>query len=155
MRDDDPDFAWGSLKAAREDFAFAQERFASHGMEHFSVFEHTYNSSLAQHYAVMVWAASNLYLASGEGIYAQDARRWAEQLMACQETGDRAPLSGFFYRDEQKKSIVHFCHQSREQQFMQAFELLCRTQPDSPDRPKWERAMLLYGGYLKALRRYT
>ena len=47
--------------------------------------------------------------------------------------------------------IVHFNHQSLEQQFVQALEALCRTQPEAAERPAWERAMRLYGGYLKAI----
>ena len=34
---------------------------------------------------------------------------------------------------------------------MQALEALCRSQPEAPERAKWERAMRLYGDYLKAI----
>ena len=115
------------------------------------MYEHTYNSGLSQYYAVIVWAASCLYAACGEAGYAETARDTAEKLLACQERGDQAPIAGFFYRDEAHRTIVHFNHQSREHQFMQALEILCRTQPNAPQRPRWEQAMRLYGDYLKAI----
>lgn len=147
----DDELASNALTAAKEDFAFAQKKFAETGVEHYIMFEHTYNSGLSQYYAVMTWAASCLYAAGGDKQYAAAARETAEKLLACQETGENAPLSGFFYRDEAHETIVHFNHQSREHQFMQALEALCRTQPDAPEKGKWEQAMGLYGDYLKAI----
>lgn len=151
LRGYDDELAAIALTAAEEDFAFAGKKFAETGVEHFTVFEHTYNSGLSQYYAVITWAASCLYAASGREYYAESARNWAEKLLACQETGEKAPVAGFFYRDEDHKTIVHFNHQSREHQFMQALEILCRTQPDAPEKEKWERAMKRYGEYLKAI----
>lgn len=147
----DDALASNALQAAKEDFAFARKKFAETGVDPAHMFEHTYNSGLSQYYAVIVWAASCLYAASGEEPYASIARNTAKKLLACQEQGQDAPLSGFFYRDETHKTIVHFNHQSREHQFMQALDALCRTQPDSPEKGSWEKAMALYGGYLKAI----
>lgn len=147
----DDALASNALRAAQEDFAFAQKKFAQTGVDPAHMFEHTYNSGLSQYYAVIVWSASCLFAASGKEQYAATARDTAEKLLACQEQGDRAPIAGFFYRDESRRTIVHFNHQSREHQFMQALEALCRTQPEAPDKPKWEHAMELYGGYLKAI----
>lgn len=149
----DYDGALGScaLQAAKEDFAFAQKKFAETGVDPAHMFEHTYNSGLSQYYAVIVWSASCLYSASGDQKYAAIARETAAKLLACQERGEKAPIAGFFYRDESHKTIVHFNHQSREHQFMQALELLCRTQPEQAERASWEQAMQLYGGYLKAI----
>lgn len=147
----DDELASNALQAAKEDFAFARKKFAQTGVDPAHMFEHTYNSGLSQYYAVIVWAASCLYSVSGEEEYAEIARQTAERLIACQETGTDAPIAGFFYRDESHKTIVHFNHQSREHQFMQALEMLCRTQPDAPEKEKWEQAMRLYGGYLKAI----
>lgn len=151
LRDYDSALASNALQAAREDFAFAEKKFAETGVDPAHMYEHTYNSGLSQYYAAAAWAASCLYAACGEKDYAAAARNMAAKLLACQEQGDGAPLAGFFYRDEAHRTIVHFNHQSREHQFMQALEALCRTQPDAPERGDWERAMALYGGYLKAI----
>lgn len=143
-----------ALKAAKEDFAFAKEVFAKTGVDPAEMFEHTYNSGLSQYYAVIIWSASCLYRVTKEEDYAAAAREYAEKLIACQEQGGY-PFAGFFYRDETKKMPVHFNHQSREHQFMQALELLCQTQPDRPEKAKWEQAMRLYGGYLKFIVKNT
>lgn len=151
-REEDPDYAYGARKAAKEDFDFAERKFRETGVEPANIYEHTYNSGESQYYAVAAWAAANLQLAWGEEVYGEKAAEYGRKLLACQETGEAGlPFTGFFYRDERKKSIVHFNHQSREHQFMQALELLCRTQPSHPDRPKWEEAMERYAGYLKYL----
>ena len=151
LRGYDDELAANALAAAREDFAFARAKFATTGVDPAHMYEHTYNSGLSQYYAVTVWAASLLYEACGGEDYAACARETAEKLLDCQETGDRAPLRGFFYRDESHRQIVHFNHQSREHQFMQALDALCRSQPDAAERPRWEAAMRLYGAYLKAI----
>ncbi len=57
------------------------------------------------------------------------------------------PFGGFFYRDESHRDIVHFNHQAREHQFMQALEILCRTQPERSEKALWESAMRRYGDY--------
>ena len=151
LRGYDDALASNALTAAQEDFAFAQKKFAETGVDPAHIYEHTYNSGLSQYYAVIVWAASCLYEACGTEDYAVTARETAAKLLRCQEQGEAAPLSGFFYRDESHRAIVHFNHQSREHQFMQALEALCRTQPEAPERKDWERSMHLYGAYLKAI----
>lgn len=147
LQDYDFRLAEQARKAAEEDFSFAKDVFAATGVDHAEMFEHTYNSGLSQYYAVIIWSASCLYRITQEEQYAAAAREYAKKLLDCQERGDY-PFAGFFYRDESKKMPVHFNHQSREHQFMQALELLCRTQPNHPEKEQWEAAMRLYGGYL-------
>lgn len=148
----DDALAASARKAAEEDFGFAAAKFAETGVEPAIMFEHTYNSGLSQYYAVIVWAASCLVEATGDEKYAAAAREYAGKLLACQETREGNPaLSGFFYRDESHKAVVHFNHQSRDHQFMQALTALCLTQPEAPEKPRWEAAMLRYGRYLKAI----
>lgn len=152
LRGYDDNLADCALKAAREDFGFAVEKFAETGVDPAHMYEHTYNSGLSQYYAVIVWAASCLYAAAGDEYYAATARDYAGRLLACQETGGAGiGYTGFFYRDESHRAIVHFNHQSREYQFVQALDVLCRTQPHALELPRWEQAMGLYGGYLKKI----
>lgn len=148
----DDALASNALAAAVQDFDFAEQKFHESGVDPAHMFEHTYNSGRSQYYAVAVWAASLLYKVSGKVLYAETARAYAEKLLACQEQGAAGlPLTGFFYRDESHRTIVHFNHQSREHQFMQALETLCRTQPDAVEKPLWESAMRRYGNYLLAI----
>lgn len=150
----DSALSWKCLDAAKEDFAFAEERFAIMGVEPLYLMEHATGSALSQYYAAACWAASLLCKAAGKE-YANTAERWADKLLACQETGDSLPMKGFFYRDEEKSQIVHSAHQSREHLFAQALTAACEALPDSLQRFRWEKAMDLYGGYLKGLMQYT
>ncbi len=155
LNERDFDMAWKCAEVAKDDFNFALERFNKIGIELPNMYEHTYNSSLSLYYAVIVWSASNIYSATGEKFYAEQAGIFAGKLMACQDKGDAGlPIKGFFYRDESKKAIVHFSHQSREYAFIQALEVLCTTQPENKNRSLWEESMLLYGQYLKDLMKY-
>ncbi len=144
-------------RAAEEDFAFASEKFEKNGYDVFyQMYEHTYNTSRSQYHATISWAASQLYKLTGKNGYAERATREIEYTLSCQETSPIAGgLSGWFYRDTTRRSIVHFIHQSRDQIFAQALVLLCETQPDSPELGRWEASLRLYGDYLKNLMRYT
>ena len=152
LREEDADLSWKCINAAKEDYRFALERFEKVGMENCIMFEHTYNASLSQYYAVAAWSASETYAACREEFFAMEAARFADLMLACQETGSpELPLKGFFYRDAGKRVIVHFNHQAREHLFIQALESLCRNQPGHEKRPAWENSMRLYGEYLKHL----
>lgn len=146
----DAPLAAKACSAACEDYRFAEQRFLSHQMERYIFFEHSWNSSLSLYYAAASWAASLITRCSKEAYFAERAVYWAEQMLRCQETGEgNCPMSGFFYREPDHRVPVHFNHQSREQLYMQSLETLCRSLPDHPARPDWERAMHLYAGYLK------
>ena len=152
LRGYDDNLADQAEKAAKEDFAFAREKYAETGVDPAGMFEHSFNSGFSQYEAVIVWSASLLYRLTGEEAYAQAAREHAQRLIACQEQGGAGiGVTGFFYRDESHKTPVHFNHQSREHQFMQALAALCESQPHHPDLPVWEAAMRRYGEYLKAI----
>lgn len=144
-------------KAAKEDFNFAMTKFEKDGFDDFLfMYEHSYNTSKSQYMATISWSASMLYQLTGEKEYAEEASSAIRYTIECQrkeplENG----LKGWFYRSKEKESIVHFIHQSREQIYMQAFELLCTTQPEHVDKPLWEESMRLYGEYLKGLMKYT
>lgn len=156
LRESDPGLGRASLKAAKEDFAFAEKKFAQTGVEPAHMYEHTYNTGLSQYYAVIIWAAANLYQACGEKYYADRAVEYARKLIACQEKGEAGlAVSGFFYRDEQHKSIVHFNHQSRGHQFMQALVLLAESLPDHPECISWREAIRRHAEYQKAIVKNT
>lgn len=156
LKESDRELSFKCLEIAKEDFAFGLERFKTVGMELPIMWEHTYSSSKSQYYALIIWSASLLYEKTGERQYGETAAEYGSCLLECQEVNDRkSGFCGFFYRDEQKKTIVHYSHQSREYMFVQAFESLCKTQPEHKDRQRWEHALLLYGDYIKKLMEYA
>ena len=143
-------------RTAQADFAFAEEKFASDSYDKFHfMYEHCYNTSHSQYMATVSWAASQLYRVTGDAAYASRAADAASYVLDCQETTDVGGLCGFFYRDESRRSIVHYIHQSREQLYMQALSELCLTQPGHPDFARWEQGIRLFGDYLKGLMQYT
>ncbi|MBR5018343.1 MAG: glycoside hydrolase family 9 protein [Bacteroidales bacterium] len=156
---DDPEMAANLVKVAREDYDFALARFDSLGFAELSQMNraggHTRMTSESQYHANMSWAASMLYQITGEKRYADDAARFIEYTLQCQQTEPvGGGLRGFFYRDTDRRSTVHYNHQSRSYAYMEALEALLATQPDHPDRDRWMEAVRLYGQYLKDLMAY-
>lgn len=149
-------------KVAIEDFAFAKKRFDSLGFKDISSIggggDHAAMASNSQYSANISFAASLLYKLTREDYYAKEAAKAIKYTLDCQRTeplGDKDGLHGFFYRDLERKSIVHFTHQSRDQYFMEALVALCETQPDNVDYKKWKAAIEMYGDYLKKIMQYV
>lgn len=149
-------------KVAIEDYAFAKKRFDSLSFSDLSSIggggDHAAMASNSQYSANISFAATQLFKLTGERKYAIDAAKAIEYTLQCQRTtplNDRDKISGFFYRDLNKKSIVHFTHQSRDEVFMEALTALCETQPNHADYKKWSHAISLYGTYLKKIFRYV
>jgi hypothetical protein len=147
-------------KIAREDFGFAIKRFEELGYnERISKGHgHAYMASQSQYMATVSWAASMLYKLTQEKYYAEKAAEFIKYTLQCQRKeplNDINKTRGFFYRDLDKKSIVHFTHQSRDQVYMQALTALCETQPDHPDYATWENSIRMYGDYLKNIMQYV
>ena len=153
---EDPAMQDSLRRAAVADFAFAEEKFARDSWDTFRfMYEHCYNTSHSQYMATVSWAASQLFRLTGDETYAARAADAASYVLDCQETEPFGGLSGFFYRDTTRRSIVHYIHQSREQLYMQALSELCLTQPEHPDFGRWEQGIRLFGDYIKGLMRYT
>jgi hypothetical protein len=146
-------------KTAKEDFAFAVKKHEESGFGGFIYkYEHSYNTSESQYYATISWAASMLFMLTKERYYADMAAENIRYVLSCQRTeplNDNNGTRGFFYRNKSKQSIVHYIHQSREQIYMQAMTLLCKTQPNHPDYKLWNESVKLYSGYIKSLMQYT
>ena len=149
-------------KVAIEDYAFAKKRFDSLGFNDLSSIggggDHAAMASNSQYSANISFAASLLYKLTGDKFYADEAAKAIQYTLQSQRIeplNDKDNLSGFFYRDLNKKSIVHYTHQSRDQVYMQALTALCETQPDNPDYRKWAESIRMYGTYLKTIMQYV
>jgi hypothetical protein len=148
-------------KAAKEDFAFALTRYEQMGFAELASGggggDHAAMASQSQYMANISWAASLLYKLTGEQLYADKAAEAIRYTLQCQRVeplGDKDGTCGFFYRDLNRKSIVHYNHQSRDHYYMWALSLLCETQPNHPDAAKWAGSIRLYGNYLKGIMKY-
>lgn len=156
----DPMLKSNLRKIAKEDFSYAIERFEELGYnERISKGHgHAYMASQSQYMATISFAASMLYKLTGEKYYADKAAEHITYALQCQRMTpiqDKNKTRGFFYRDLDKKSIVHFTHQSRDQVYMQAMTMLCETQPNHPDYTTWVNSIKVYGDYLKNIMQYV
>jgi hypothetical protein len=161
MIENDPMLKENLRKVAIEDYAFAKKRFDSLGFKDLSSIggggDHAAMASNSQYSANISFAASLLYKLTGDKFYADEAAKAIQYTLQCQRTeplNDKDKLHGFFYRDLNKKSIVHYTHQSRDQVYMQALTVLCKTQPNHPDYQKWAASIKMFGDYLKAIMQY-
>jgi len=143
--------------AAKEDFNYAVTQYEAKGiLQYPHIMEHTYNTAPSLFIATASWAATQLFYLTKEASYAQKASQYINSALNYQETQGKKPeLKGFFYRDESRRSIVHFIHQSREQLFALALADICNTQPNHNDSPRWNAAIKLYAEYLRSLMPYT
>lgn len=149
-------------KAAIEDFDFAIKRYEELGYDELAGAggggDHAAMASRSQYTANISWAASMLYKLTGNQRYANLAAEYIKYTLQCQRIEplkDKNKTRGFFYRDLEKKSIVHYTHQSRDHSYMQALTLLCETQPGHPDYANWAKAITLFGEYLKNIMQYV
>jgi hypothetical protein len=147
-------------KIAREDFGYAMKRFEELGYDEriSKGHGHAYMASQSQYMATISWAASMLYKLTNEKYYADKAAESIIYTIQCQRSeplNDKNRTRGFFYRDLNKKSIVHFTHQSRDHVYMQALTALCETQPNNPAYSTWENSIRIYGEYLKNIMQYV
>lgn len=160
--DNDPMLKENLRKVAIEDYAYAKKRFDSLGFNDLSSIggggDHAAMASNSQYSANISFAASLMYKLTKDKFYADEAAKAIQYTLECQRIeplNDKDKLRGFFYRDLNKKSIVHYTHQSRDQVYMQALTALCETQPNNPDYKKWADAIKIYGNYLKTIMQYV
>jgi hypothetical protein len=145
-------------KIAKEDFGFATKRFDE--VEYNELFgdgKYAAGTFQSQYMATISWAASMLYKLTGDTYYAGKAADAIKYTIQCQRTEplkDKNKTRGFFYRNLNKRAIIHYAHQSRDNVFMQSLIALCETQPSHPDYPTWVNTVKLYGEYLKNITQY-
>ena len=149
-------------KVAKEDFEYAIKRYDELGFKELASGggggDHAAMASQSQYMANISWSASMLYKLTGEKYYADKAAEAIKYTLQCQRTEplkDKNKTRGFFYRDLDKKSIVHYNHQSRDHYYMMALTTLCETQPNHPDCRSWADAITIYGEYLKNIMQYV
>lgn len=146
---------------AQEDYEFAQTKFEISPYVHEPVFwEHTYNMSNSLFAATISWASSMLYQRTKIKKYADEATRFMDVMLDCQEVVgidlfDGKKLQGMFYRDAGKKIFQHFNHQSRESMYAMALEGIIISQSKSKLVDDWKKSAVLLGSYYKYLKEFT
>jgi hypothetical protein len=140
LADADPDRAAQSLQAAVEDYGATMKA------------REDWSDATRDEAAYGALAAAQLYRATGEAAYAEDAVAFGRLLLQCQEQGfvDGIPIAGYFYRDTSRTQIVHDHHMSFESVPMTALEALCDALPEHEDWIEWYGAALIYSEFFQA-----
>ncbi|NLI22189.1 MAG: endoglucanase [Clostridiales bacterium] len=155
---EDPGLSATALRCAVADFGFARERFSQTGFNERPpiYWEHSWMTSESAFQATVALAASLLLEATGDAQYAAHAAQALDYVLACQHTapaGPRFERGGFFYRNTQRVSIMHFSHQARDQIFAQALTEALRAMPEHPKAGAWLEALSRHADYLRGLMR--
>lgn len=159
LKEDDPRIAAYALKMAQADWQWALKGMS--GLKPASqMWRGTFDSDGVEHELLSqaILAAIDLFKATGDVGYRDQAAAWAGRIMGAQQrerTDWDVPMSGFFYTSTAKERILHYCHRGREQGAMLALTGLCSAFPNHQDWMKWYSSVTLYSEYLKKISQYT
>jgi len=142
-------------RAAVEDFAYAEERYAEYGRELPIFFEHSYSSPRSLYAAAAIVGAVSLYRLTENPAYLDALRPHIAVLLSSQMRDSALPITGYFCRDESLTVPTHFTHQSREYLYGEALAGLLSVPLDSAASARVREAADAYSGYFKQLYSYA
>jgi Glycosyl hydrolase family 9/Cellulase N-terminal ig-like domain len=146
LKDSDPELANRSLVIAEEDWKYAVE-----GLKTAPPLAEVYGAQdELERISFGVVASVELYLATGDDRYAQEAIALGDQVLASQERTLQPwtiPLTGYFYTSPKRENLFHRFHIGQEQEPIVALTLLCQAFPDHEKWMKWYSAVVLHSQY--------
>ncbi|HET7890593.1 MAG TPA: glycoside hydrolase family 9 protein [Candidatus Sulfotelmatobacter sp.] len=150
LKDSDPELANRSLIIAEEDWNYAVE-----GLKAAPPLAEVYGAQdELERTSFGVVASVELYLATGDDRYAQEAIALGDQVLASQERELQPwtiPLTGYFYTSAKRENLFHRFHIGQEQEPIMALVRLCEAFPNHEKWMKWYSAVVLHSQYyLKA-----
>ncbi len=150
FKDSDPELATRSLATAEEDWKYAVE-----GLKTAAPLPEVYGASdELERISFGVVASVELYNATGEQRYADEAVTLGDQVLASQERTLQPwsiPLTGYFYTSPKRENLFHRFHVGQEQEPIIALIRLCEALPNHDKWMKWYSAVVLHSQYyLKA-----
>ena len=95
-------------------------------------------------------AAGELYLLTNNDIYIEQAKKYAQIILSCQETDGlgEEKLKGFFYEDPKHEYILTYEHRGHEQSPVQGLTKLMEVCPTDEEYQSWEKGIKLYREYI-------
>lgn len=146
LKKSDPELARRSLVTAEEDWRFAKE-----GLDHASPVPEEYGQKDdLERISLGAIASIDLYKATGDPSYTQQAIELGDQILASQERSLpswNVPLTGYFYTGPDRKYLFHRFHEGEEEQPVVALVDLCEALPNDPRWMKWYSAIVLHAKY--------
>ena len=150
FKDSEPELATRSLVTAEDDWKYAVE-----GLKTAAPLPEVYGASdELERISFGVVASIELYQATGEQRYANEAVTLGDQVLASQERRLQPwsiPLTGYFYTSHKRENPFHRFHVGQEQEPIIALIRLCEALPNHDKWMKWYSAVVLHSQYyLKA-----
>jgi hypothetical protein len=150
FKESDPELATRSLATAEEDWKYAVE-----GLKTAAPLPEVYGASdELERISYGVVASVELYRATGEQRYADEAVALGDQVLASQERRLQPwsiPLTGYFYTSPKRENLFHRFHVGQEQEPVIALIRLCEAFPNHEKWMTWYSAVVLHSQYyLKA-----
>ncbi len=149
LKDTDPELANRSLIIAEEDWKYAVE-----GIKTAPPLAEVYGAQdELERTSFGVVASVELYLATGDDRFAQEAIVLGDQVLASQERDLQPwtiPLTGYFYTSPKRENLFHRFHIGQEQEPIVALIRLCEAFPDNEKWMKWYSAVVLHSKYYLA-----
>ncbi len=146
LKESDPELAIRSLRTAQQDWNFAVE-----GMKTAAPLPEVYGAKDdLERISFGAIASVDLYRATGEERYAEEAFKLGEQIMASQEQTIQPwsiPLTGYFYTSPKRENLFHRFHIGQEEEPIIALTHLCETFPKNENWMKWYGAIVLHSKY--------
>ena len=150
LKTSDPDLARRSLVTAKEDWQFAAD-----GLKKAPPVPEVYGQSdNLERISFAAIASIELYRATSDLIYAQEAVDLGNRILASQERVLQpwsVPMTGYFYTGPDRKYLFHRFHMGEEEQPIVALAHLCEALPDNPNWIKWYSAIVLHTKYYQEM----
>jgi hypothetical protein len=146
LKDSDPELAHRSLVIAEEDWKYAVE-----GLKTAPPLAEVYGAQdELERISFGVVASAELYQATGDQRYADEAVALGDMVLASQERTLQPwtiPLTGYFYTGPKRENLFHRFHLGQEQEPIIALVRLCEVLPDHDKWMKWYSAVVLHSQY--------
>jgi Glycosyl hydrolase family 9/Cellulase N-terminal ig-like domain len=146
LKESNPELAIRSLRTAEQDWTFAGE-----GLKTAPPLAEVYGAQdELERISFGAIASVDLYRATGEQRYADEAFRLGDLILASQEQTVqpwKIPLTGYFYTSPKRENLFHRFHIGQEEQPVVALAHLCETFPSHENWMKWYAAIVLHSKY--------
>lgn len=103
-------------------------------------------------YLEAAWGATSSVLLArktGDSRYAEHAVRFGRLLLKCQEQRfvDGIPITGYFYRDTSRSTVIHLHHTAFQEAPLIALAMLCEEFPGHKDWIEWYAAAAIHSEF--------
>jgi Glycosyl hydrolase family 9/Cellulase N-terminal ig-like domain len=146
LKDTDPQLANRSLATAKEDWKFAVE-----GLKSAPPLPQIYGQKdELERISFGTIASIDLFRATGEQRYADEAVELGNQILASQERKLQPwsiPMTGYFYISPKRENLFHRLHLGQEDEPIVALAHLCNALPENANWMKWYSAIVLHSKY--------